>query len=93
MCRFVKWFTLNEDKRLKVDLVMGGRLCRPPIDSHVKKKDSILKVEYLKKFKILKKSEKNRTIPSYSEHLKIGTASLGENLRKEIGPKVCREYE
>ena len=59
-------------------------------------KNRIFKVEYLKKYKILQKSEKKCAIPLYSnvlfqEHFKIGMESLGEHLRKEIGPKVCRE--
>jgi hypothetical protein len=49
---------------------LKNQLRRPPIDSHVKKKDIILKEEYLKKYKIFKKSEKKRAIPSYSEHFK-----------------------
>ena len=38
--------------------------------------------------KYLKKSEKKRAIPSLSEHFKFGMGSLGEELRKEISPKV-----
>ena len=41
--------------------------CWSTIDSF---KKNILKVEYLKKYKVFKKSEKKRAIPSYSEYLK-----------------------
>jgi hypothetical protein len=35
---------------------------------------NILKVEYLKKYKIFRKSEKKRAISSYSEYFKIGVS-------------------
>ena len=70
---------LNEDKWLKMYLVTSLTVEVP-----LTLKKNILKVEYLKKYKVFKKSEKKRAIPSYSEYLKIWMESLGEILRKEI---------
>ena len=55
------------------------------------KKRIFLKENILKKYKIFKKSEKERATPSYSEYLKIGMESQGEKLRKEKERKKERK--